>query len=91
MFNDLEERHGPFSGQSLAYEAETVGPLYRRLGAVAHRIAEMIATTPAGLAAQACIAMELLGLDGRDGTGQVEGRLLRNMLAGAEAMAKGGA
>ena len=71
----------------MAYEAETVAPLYTRLGAVERRIAEMIATTPAGLAAQVRITMERFGYDNGSGMEQVEGRLLRSMLAGAENMA----
>ena len=80
-FQALEEQHGPFSGQSLAYDAETVVPLYTRLSAVEHRIAEMIATTPAGLAAQVRITMGWSDMDG------MQGRFLRSMLAGAEGMA----
>ena len=87
VFNDLEERHGPFTPQSLAYDAETVAPLYKRLDAAERRIAEMIAMTPAGLAAQVRIAMERFGYDHGCGMEQVEGRLLRSMLAGAENMA----
>ena len=87
VFNDLEKRHGPFTPQSLAYEAETVAPSYKRLGAVERRITELIATTPAGLAAQVRITMERFGYDNGRGMEQVEGRLLRNMLAGAERMA----
>ncbi len=87
VFNALEVQHGPFSGPVIAYENETVAPLYVRLGAVDHRIAEMIATTPAGLAAQVRIAMERFGLDGDSGMDEIEGRLLRSMLAGAEGMA----
>ncbi len=87
VFNDLEERHGPFTPQSLAFAAETVRPVYKRTDAVERRIAEMVATTPAGLAAQVRIAMERFGYDNGSGMEQVEGRLLRNMLAGAEGMA----
>ncbi len=87
VFNDMEERHGPFTPQSLAYDAETVRPVYKRTDAVERRIAEMVATTPAGLATQVRIAMERLGYDHGGGMEQVEGRLLRNMLAGAEGMA----
>ncbi len=87
VFNDLEERHGPFSPPALAYEAETMAPVYKRLGAVELRITELIATTPVGLAAQVRIAMERFGYDHGCGMEQAEGRLLRNMLAGAENMA----
>ncbi len=87
VFNALEDKHGPSSEQAIAYENETVAPIYVRLGVVDYRIAEMIATTPAGLAGQARIAMELFGLDGPDGRDEVEGRLLLAMLAGAEGMA----
>jgi len=87
VFNDLEERHGPVSEPVRAYDAETVAPVYTRLGAVEHRIAEMVATTPAGLAAQARIALERFGLDGESGMEEIEGRLLRSMLDGAEGMA----
>ena len=64
-----------------------MAPLYTRLGAVERRIAEMIATTPAGLAAQVRITMERFGYDGGGGVDQMEASLLRNMLAGAEGMA----
>ena len=80
-FQALEEQHGPFTRQPMAYDAATVRPLYTRLSAVEHRIAEMIATTPAGLAAQLRITM---GWSDRD---DLQGRLLRSMLAGAEGMA----
>ena len=73
--------------QPLAYEAETVAPVYKRTDAIERRIAEMIATTPAGLAAQVRITMERFGYDNGGGMEQVEGRLLRNMLTGAEGMA----
>ena len=87
VFNALEAQHGPFTPQSLAFDAETVAPVYKRLNAVEHRIAEMIATTPAGLAAQVRITMERFGYDGGGGVDQMEAGLLRNMLAGAEGMA----
>ena len=87
VFNALEAQHGPVSEQAIAYENETVAPIYVRLGIVDYRIAEMIATTPAGLAGQAHIALELFGLDGPAGMDEVEGRLLRSILAGAEGMA----
>ena len=51
------------------------------------RIAEMTATTPAGLAAQIRITMERFGYDGGSGMDQMEAGLLRSMLAGAERMA----
>ena len=66
---------------------DRMAPVYTRLGAVEHRIAEMVATTPAGLAAQARIALERFGLDGESGMEEIEGRLLRSMLDGAEGMA----
>ncbi len=87
VFNGLEAQHGPFSEPPVAYDAETVGPVYTRLNAVEHRIAEMTATTPAGLAAQIRITMERFGYDGGSGMDQMEAGLLRSMLAGAEGMA----
>jgi len=87
VFGALETQHGPLSEPAKAYEAETVAPLYTRLCAVEHRIAEMIATTPAGLAGQVRITMERFGYDNGGGMEQVEARLLRNMLTGAERMA----
>ncbi len=87
VFMDMEERHGTFTTQSLAYQAETVAPVYKRTDAIERRIAEMIATTLAGLAAQVRITMERFGYDNGGGMEQVEGRLLRNMLTGAEGMA----
>ncbi len=84
VFDALEAQHGPFTEPTKAYEAKTVTPLYARISAVAHRMAEMIATTPAGLAWQVRIAMEQFGYDNGFGMEEMEGRLLRSMLAGAE-------
>ncbi len=86
IFGALETQHGPLSEPAKAYEAETVAPLYTRLCAVEHRIAEMIATTPAGLAGQVRITMDRLGYDNGFGMEEMEGRLLRSMLTGAEGM-----
>lgn len=90
VFGALETQHGPLSEPAEAYEAKTVAPLYTRLGAVERRIAEMIATTPAGLAGQVRITMDRLGYDNGFGMEEMEGRLLRSMLAGAERMAREG-
>jgi hypothetical protein len=86
-YNALEAAHGPLNEHAEAYEAENIEPLYDRLVAAERRISDMIATTPAGLAAQLRILLDRDGNEGELSEDNVEGRMIRSILTAAENMA----
>ena len=87
VYGEMETRHGISSDEAEAYQDETVGAASGRKNAAEERISQMIPTTPAGLAAQLAITVDMFGLNGSPALDAPEDNILRSMLAGAERMA----
>ena len=87
MYCAMEDRYGPVSKEAEAYRDEFLSPACDRRRAIEKRISEMVATTPAGLAAQLTIAVGIYGCGEGEACYDLEDRLLLAALAGAEGMA----
>ena len=82
----LENQHGNKAPEVEAYLAEYVEPETDRICDMEARIAKMVATTPAGLAAQLRIAVKAFDYQGD--TEDQEALFVLSALAGAESMAR---
>ena len=88
VYGELEDRHGPLAKEAEAYRDEFLSPACGRRRAIEERISEMVATTPAGLAAQLTIAVGIYGCGEGEACYDLEDRLLLAALAGAEHIAE---
>ena len=87
VYAELEDRHGPVAKEAEAYSTEFITPACHQRRVIEECISEMVATTPAGLAAQLTIAVDILGCGEGPACYETEDRLLLAALAGAERMA----
>ena len=86
-FADLESRYGNCSPESEVYHDGRVNDLQDRMIACECRMADMVATTAAGMAGQLRVMAFAFGHFDKAADGETEAQFVRSLLAAAENLA----